>query len=600
MLVSSHLYYDNKPVAAAPTAATRGIVRRGRRYQLRVRLPAPLARQTGRRELRLALGTANLREALRRGLPLLTRLEQLFYDLGGGIVIEQTVHHIIRQFHHHLLHNLPGSEQLRLHSSLSIKEIEQAAADYRRLVGYDRAALKFGKFEHIAQTLDRFAEDHGISIDKTSDNYYLLLQQALLARIKAFETKEQQALGNHQSILDAAPAQQPTNSQTPQAPQQTLTILELCNHYIHEKNVIEGAWDEHGTLPEVKRALDTFRDLIGGDDVLVSSINRAMLNDYKTKLTLLPKRTLKRYQDKSPRELLAMEIPQADRISKSNINLHLKWVMALMDWAETNDHITKTPAKRLTIKRTSLEKNYRDIVLPYSDAEVRMIADRLTYAPNRPERFWVPLIAAYTGGRLDEICQLLTKDVCEVGGVLCFRITLADDLTDPTTKKKLKTQASKRNVPVHRDLLALGFADYWKQIKASKAIRLFPELPASKKGYGVELGKWYGREISDKLFATHKRVKVFNSYRHSVEDKFKNFSDMRDSMQSYLTGHATGSQDFDRYGSPPMAIELKRFVDRIDYGLDVADLKNKIANPVVAQRRRAPRKPVGTADTSRQ
>ena len=169
MLVSSHLYYDNNPVAA-PTSATRGIVRRGRRYQLRVRLPAPLARQTGRRELRLALGTTNLREALRRGLPLLTRLEQLFFDLRGGIVTEQTVHDIIRQFYDVLLNNLPGSEQLRLHSSLSNKEIEQAAADYRRLVGYDRAALKFGKFEHIAQTLDRFAEDHGFSIDKTSDN----------------------------------------------------------------------------------------------------------------------------------------------------------------------------------------------------------------------------------------------------------------------------------------------------------------------------------------------------------------------------------------------------------------------------------------------
>lgn len=598
MLVSSHLYYDNNSIAA-PTAATRGIVRRGRRYQLRVRLPAPLARQTGRRELRLALGTANLREALRRGLPLLTRLEQLFFDLRGGIVTEQTVHDIIRQFHHHLLHNLPGSEQLRLHSSLSIKEIEQAAADYRRLVGFDRAALKYGKFEHITQTLDRFAEDHGITIDKTSDNYYLLLQQALLARIKAFETKEQQALGNHQSILDAAPAQQPASSQTPQASQPTLTILELCNHYIHEKNKIEGAWDEHGTLPEVKRALDTFRDLIGGDDVLVSSINRAMLNVYKAKLTQLPKRTLKRYRDKSPRELLTMEIPQADRISKSNINLHLKWVMALMDWAETNDHITKTPARKLTIKRSSLEKNNKEIVLPYTDEEVRMIADKLTYAPNRPERFWAPLIAAYTGGRLDEICQLLAKDVCEVGGVLCIKIKLADDPTDPKTKKKVKSQASKRNVPVHRDLLALGFADYWNQIKASKSIRLFPALKASKRGHGVELGKWYGRNISAPLFPDQKRVKVFNSFRHSVTDKYKNMTDLRDSMQQYLTGHATGKLDFDHYGSGQMARELQQFVDRIDYGLDLAALKDKVANPVVAQRRRAPRKPASSPSTPR-
>lgn len=598
MLVLRHLDYDNQP-NPAQKGRIRGIVRRGRRYQLRVRLPAPLARQTGRRELRLSLGTCNLREALRRGLPLLTKLEQLFYDLGGTMT-EQTVTEIVTAYYHHVTHDLTPGQRATLLSSLPPDAIDQGANHYQALIDLDSRALRYGQFSHIGQALDRFARKTGRTIDTTSDNYHLLLMQALQARIKAFDLKLQQALGNHECILDTTPTQQPASSQAPQALQPALTILELCNLYIHDKNEVEGAWDKHGTLPEVKRALDTFRELIGGDSVPVSSINRAMLNDYKNKLILLPKRTLKRYQGKSARDLLTMDIPVADRISKSNVNLHLKWVMALLDWADTNEKITKNPARKLTIKRTSLEKNYKEFVKPYTDEEVRMIAGRLTYAPNRPERFWAPLVAAYTGGRLDEICQLLAKDVCEVGGVLCIKITLADDLTDPETAKKVKTQASKRNVPVHRDLLELGFAEYCKKVKASKAIRLFPALPASKKGYGVELGKWYGRIISTPLFPNQKRVKVFNSFRHSVDDKYKNMPGLRDSMQKYLTGHATGSEDFDRYGSDPLAAVLKVYVDQIDYGLDLAALKDKLANPVFTRRGPRSKRPQASTATGQQ
>ena len=57
-------------------------------------------------------------------------------------------------------------------------------------------------------------------------------------------------------------------------------------------------------------------------------------------------------------------------------------------------------------------------------------------------------------------------------------------------------------------------------------------------------------------------------------------TDLRDSLQLYLTGHATGKQDFDRYGSDPMAPVLRQIVDRIDYGIDIEVLREKMGNPV--------------------
>ena len=55
----------------------------------------------------------------------------------------------------------------------------------------------------------------------------------------------------------------------------------------------------------------------------------------------------------------------------------------------------------------------------------------------RPERYWVPLIALYSGARLEEICQLELRDIRKVGDIWCFDINDRGD-------KAVKTDAGKR------------------------------------------------------------------------------------------------------------------------------------------------------------
>ena len=59
-------------------------------------------------------------------------------------------------------------------------------------------------------------------------------------------------------------------------------------------------------------------------------------------------------------------------------------------------------------------------------------------------RVWIPLIAAFTGARLNEIAQLGTDDLEELGGVWSFRIT------DEGGHHSLKNAQSKRQIPMHR------------------------------------------------------------------------------------------------------------------------------------------------------
>ena len=68
--------------------------------------------------------------------------------------------------------------------------------------------------------------------------------------------------------------------------------------------------------------------------------------------------------------------------------------------------------------------------------------------------YWIPLIGLHTGARKNEICQLQPADIMSIKGTWCFNITTEGD------EKSLKTGdhgGSKRIVPIHSNLISLGF-----------------------------------------------------------------------------------------------------------------------------------------------
>ena len=77
-----------------------------------------------------------------------------------------------------------------------------------------------------------------------------------------------------------------------------------------------------------------------------------------------------------------------------------------------------------------------------------------------PERFWIPLLGLYTGAWLNEICQLDVADVLEIENVWCISIN-----ADGDPKKSVKNQYGCRDVPIHDNLVQLGFLDYVSQPK---------------------------------------------------------------------------------------------------------------------------------------
>lgn len=144
------------------------------------------------------------------------------------------------------------------------------------------------------------------------------------------------------------------------------------------------------------------------------------------------------------------------------------------------------------------------------------------------------LLGAYTGARIEELCQLRKEHLITVDGVKMF------DIVDS------KTVAGIRQVPVHPKLTTL--VD--RLAKASTDGYLVPTDSNNK--YGIRsdaLSKAFGRLKTAMGFD---RTRVFHSIRATVITQLVR-ADIADRLIKELVGHETGTVTFDVYsdGSSP-------------------------------------------------
>ena len=82
----------------------------------------------------------------------------------------------------------------------------------------------------------------------------------------------------------------------------------------------------------------------------------------------------------------------------------------------------------------------------------------------------------------------------------------------------MKTEAARRLVPLHSELLRLGFFDYVQDIAAKGKNRIFPEI-SKEKHWGTTASKWftrYRRKVGVPDLDNLGRAKVFHSFRKTV------------------------------------------------------------------------------------
>lgn len=153
---------------------------------------------------------------------------------------------------------------------------------------------------------------------------------------------------------------------------------------------------------------------------------------------------------------------------------------------------------------------------------------------------WGPLIAIYTGARLNEIAQLRLDDIKHEGDFYYF------DLNENDDDARLKNEASARRVPIHSKLKNLGLLEYVNDMRSEGHKRLFPHFPYSKKnGYGRNLGQWFNNVFLPKLEMKTKKL-VFHSFHHTMMTVLGQ-NDVPDTIIKAIVGHTIAGVMHEHY-----------------------------------------------------
>ena len=180
--------------------------------------------------------------------------------------------------------------------------------------------------------------------------------------------------------------------------------------------------------------------------------------------------------------------------------------------------------------------------------------------------YWLPLLGLTTGARMREVGQLAVEDVVVRDGVTCLWLTSRneddEERGDAPAKRKrdklwtrsLKTGESRRVIPVHPAVMALGFGDYVEHMRASGSSVLFPDLkPDCHGNLTGNFSKFFNRYL--RTVGIKARGLDWVSFRHSLKTQMREVG-IEQEVRDYLEGHVAerAAQKYGRF-SPKKLLE---------------------------------------------
>ncbi len=255
-----------------------------------------------------------------------------------------------------------------------------------------------------------------------------------------------------------------------------VTVRELAEEFIAlkaEEAQALGTSAKH--LERQHGNMSLIRDILR-DETLVSDINWNVCRRFVSVLAQVPSNRTKKYKDHTLEEAIehaAMDgNPALGFISQQQ---YLGTLKEFLELAVKKDLIRTNYASDLRPMKVDAVAP-EDKTIPFDVGQLRSFFRSSYYMgcagaggdpyrnAGKPWRFWFPLLSLFCGMRPREIFQLHIADLKTTDkGTLYFDLAKtsdADDVAEPENKKTLKTPTSRRQVPVHPELVKIGFAKF--------------------------------------------------------------------------------------------------------------------------------------------
>jgi len=242
----------------------------------------------------------------------------------------------------------------------------------------------------------------------------------------------------------------------------------------------------------------------------------------------------------------------------------MTWVKSLLKYAYQDlELLNRNPWEGLDIDHST--ENRRS---PWSIAQMKAFAALPLFSryelpsgwkAGGAAAYWVPLLALYTGARVGELCQLRVADIeTDASGAFV-------KISGEAEGARVKTAAGWRTVPLHSELVRLGFLDYVRDTKKSGSDSLWPALRLRKGKPGGYFSGWYGEYRRDNGTITPD----LHSLRHTVRSRLAH-GKVASSTRDRITGHKVQGSVGTRVYEHVDTAELREAMESISYpGLEL-------------------------------
>jgi integrase len=229
-------------------------------------------------------------------------------------------------------------------------------------------------------------------------------------------------------------------------------------------------------------------------------------------------------------------------LAPKTVNDYLDYFRSVLNFEmKTTGTLRVNPAEGVRMAETVSDKDKKP-KFDLADLELILCKSR-EYSDDRfrkAHQFWLPLLAIYTGARMEELCQLLSSDIkIDSDSDLCVI-----DINEWDEEKSVKT-GERRLVPIHPFLIELGIHRY--AASRPKNSQLWPNLKYQQNRWSHAYVRQF-KTFKDKAgIDPTPRFKTFHSFRHTVVSHLKD-QDVQETVTAELVGHKVKGITYGLYG----------------------------------------------------
>ncbi|MFG6081394.1 hypothetical protein ACEUZ9_002014 [Paracoccus litorisediminis] len=376
-----------------------------------------------------------------------------------------------------------------------------------------RRELAAGEMHQVEHEIDAYLDHHGLDARTGSAERVTLAKHLMRAEIEALERTLERDRGDYGG-KPADPIVKPPAGGVESL--QPVRISSLWSGYV--KSRVTAGFMKDGGIRQ-RPVIESLRKFLGHNDA--RQITRRNLLDWRDELL----KTLS---------------------AKTTNDIYLSTVRSMLKWAHDEEQLSENVAATV---RQAKPKKQRARDPGYSDKEALAILKASRVYQAKPDAFgvirekeqsvaakrWVPLLCAFAGARVGEMLQLRKEDVRQEGERWVIRIT-----PEAGTMKA----GHFRDVPLHRQVITLGFVDHVKDAKDGPLFHGSPDpakAVSAARAQSNKIAAWLHSLglVPDGLQPSH-------AWRHRFKGQARELGlDMR--VTDAIQGHA-GKSAADDYG----------------------------------------------------